>query len=150
TEIYDPPPALFTYGNVSLLQNTRVAIVGTRSSSQTGNEISTELARGLSQVGITVVSGLAAGIDSAAHTGALEGEGSTTAVLGAGVDVPYPARNRSLHHCVGQQGLLVSEYSPGTQPAREHFPNRNRIISGLSRAIIVVQAGERSGALITA
>lgn len=150
-EIYDPPPVLFYRGELDTLDSPRIAIVGTRKSTQFGNEFAQQLARDLADVGVTVVSGLASGIDAASHRGALNsGDQSTVAVLGNGVDITYPRRNRELQEEIEQTELLVSEYSPGTKPDGRHFPERNRIISGLSSAVIVVQAGIRSGAIITA
>lgn len=149
-EIYDPPPALFYRGDPSVLEGTAVAIVGTRSASEHGKEVAESIARGLAEIDITVVSGLAAGIDGAAHRGALNADGPTAAVLGTGVDRTYPSRHRDLQTAVANEGVVMSEYPPGTEPKQAHFPERNRIVSGLSRATIVVQAGARSGALITA
>ncbi len=148
-EIYDPPPVLFYRGNLEAFKRDCVGIVGTRSCTKTGKNIASELARGLADIGLNVVSGMAAGIDASAHDGALE-TGKTTAVLGTGVDRIYPRRNKELYRQLVRKQLLVSEYPPGSDPNPNHFPARNRIISGLARAIIVVQAGERSGALITA
>ncbi len=148
-ETYSPPPVLYYRGHPELLTEPSVAIVGTRRCSEGGREIATELSGGLAELGLTIVSGMAAGIDTAAHKGALE-KGNTVAVLGTGVDRVYPARNRKLYDRLAQDHLLISEYPPGTKPHPTHFPARNRIISGLSRAVIVVQAPQRSGALITA
>lgn len=150
SEIYDPPPALFYRGNPNILHNTSVAIVGTRSCTQQGKEIASEIGGGLARLGVSVVSGLAAGIDGSAHRGALDTDGPTVAVLGTGVDQVYPHRHKELQPKIADRGLLLSEYPPGTTPEQNHFPERNRIISGLSRAVVVVQAGSRSGALITA
>lgn len=149
-EIYDPPPALFYRGEPAILNQTSVAIVGTRSCTVQGKDIAEEMARGLARLDVPVVSGLAAGIDGSAHRGALNVEGPTVAVLGTGVDKYYPVRHRELQDTIAEQGLLLSEYPPGTGPERNHFPARNRVISGISRAVVVVQAGSRSGALITA
>lgn len=150
-EIYDPPPVLFYRGEPSVLDAPRLAVVGTRKGSPFGKNFTQKLARDLAQVGVTVASGLASGIDAAAHRGALNGaEESTVAVLGNGVDVTYPKRNRELQEALEQSGLVVSEYPPGTSPDGRHFPERNRIISGLSSAVLVVQAPVRSGAIITA
>ncbi|HJQ73500.1 MAG TPA: DNA-processing protein DprA, partial [Gaiellaceae bacterium] len=127
-----------------------VAIVGTRRASEYGRRIATELATGLAQVGITVVSGLAAGIDGAAHRAALAAGGRTIAVLGTGIDVVYPSWHRELAAAVAAQGALVSEFPCGTPPLQHHFPRRNRLISGLGEGTVVVEAAEQSGSLITA
>jgi DNA processing protein len=148
-QIYHPPPVLFYRGKTELLNRTSVAIVGTRRADNFGIDFARSLAEKLSKFGICIVSGLAAGIDAAAHGGALDA-GLTVGVLGTGVDCHYPNRNRKLQQKMAGDALIVSEYPPGTGPERGHFPARNRIISGLSRAVIVVQAGARSGALITA
>jgi DNA processing protein len=149
--IYDPPPALFYRGNTDVIDATRLAIVGTRKGSELGKQFTQTLARDLADIGITIVSGLASGIDAAAHRGAINAkENATAAVLGTGVDIAYPKRNRELQQELERTGLLLSEYPPGTEPDGRHFPERNRIISGLSSAVVVVQAGVRSGAIITA
>lgn len=152
--IYDPPPLLYIRGRLIRELNARghlaVAVVGARRSTRYGENVAFELARELSKCGVTIVSGLAEGIDSAAHRGGLEGEGKTIGVLGCGVDVVYPRTNESLYRKVAEEGSLVSEYPPGAPPASKHFPARNRIISGLSRGVVVVEGGRRSGALITA
>ena len=144
------PLLLFTAGDAALLQDPAVAIVGTRSASAGGRTLANQFAHRFASTGLTVVSGLAAGIDGAAHEGALEAGGSTIAVLGSGPDLCYPAQHRGLHARIAERGLLVSEYPPGTQPLRDHFPARNRIIAGLSLGTLVVEAAMRSGALITA
>ncbi len=148
--IHEPPVVLFYRGNPDLLEPCRVAIVGTRRASEEGKEIARDLARGLTRRNVVVVSGLAAGIDSAAHRGALDGEATTVAVLGNGLQQVYPARNRDLQNRMADEALVLSEYPPDQDPSRHTFPERNRIISGLSSAVLVVQAGERSGSLITA
>jgi len=127
-----------------------VAVVGTRSPTAVGKNIAFELARDLSSAGVTVVSGLAMGIDAAAHRGALEGGGRTIACLGTGVDVPYPRMNAALFEEIPQRGALLSEYEPGAEALPWRFPKRNRIIAGLSLGVVVVEAGKKSGALITA
>jgi DNA processing protein len=126
-----------------------VAIVGSRAASAVALEIATQLAANLAARGVTVVSGLARGVDSAAHRGALS-QGTTVAVLGSGIDVIYPREHRELAAAVAERGVLVSEYAPGTPPHPGRFPMRNRIISGLSRAVVVIEAHEKSGSLITA
>ena len=150
TEISNPPECLWTRGDRSLLAREAIAIVGARDASREGAEIAYQIASDLARAGIVVVSGLARGIDSAAHTGALDGGGTTIAVLGTGIDRVYPAENKELHERIAARGLLVTEFSPGSPPDLFHFPRRNRIISGLSRAVVVVEARERSGSLITA
>ena len=150
SEIANPPERLWARGDRSLLTRTAIAIVGARDSTREGREISYQLAADLVRSGIVVVSGLARGIDAAAHTGALDGGGTTIAVLGTGIDRVYPAENRELHERIAAQGLLLTEFEPGANPDLFHFPQRNRIISGLSRAVVVVEAREKSGSLITA
>ncbi len=146
--IPDPPLALYVRGH--LPQKVCVAVVGTRNPSADGEYVARRMAGELSRAGVCVVSGLARGVDAAAHRGALESGGLTVAVLGCGVDVRYPAGHEALADQVAAQGALVSEYPPGSAPAKHHFPLRNRIISGLARAVVVVEATLRSGALITA
>lgn len=149
-EIFDPPPALWVHGTRDWLERPTVAIVGSRSASQYALDVGARLARDLASRGVVVVSGMARGVDSAAHRGALEGGGSTVAVLGSGVDVIYPREHTRLSIAIREHGVLLSELSPGTPALPHHFPLRNRIISGLSSAIVVVEASERSGSLITA
>jgi DNA processing protein len=146
----DPPPALYLRGDPGLLQRPQLAVVGARRASRRGLADARWLAEGLVRAGLCVTSGLALGVDGAAHRAALDAGGATLAVLGAGVDVPYPRIHAGLAEAVAARGLLVSEWPPGTRPARHHFPRRNRLISGLSLGVIVVEAGERSGSLITA
>ena len=150
SELTDPPPRLFALGTLGALRRPCVAIVGTRSATSYGERVTRQLASALADAGATVVSGLARGIDAAAHRAALEAGGSTVAVLGTGVDVAYPAAHHALHAEVARRGLLLSEELPGARPTAGSFPKRNRIIAGLARATIVVEAGVRSGALITA
>ncbi len=154
-ELYDPPFGLFARGAVNralagIAGAPVVAIVGCRRATSPGRALARALGRGLAERGAVVVSGLAHGIDAAAHEGALDASGVTVAVLGCGVDVPYPRRNRDLARRVAEGGALVSEYWPGTPPAPWRFPARNRIVAGLAEAVVVVEAGRRSGALITA
>ena len=152
-ELLRPPSPLYAIGRTELLESSPgrlVAIVGTRVASPYGMRVADELARAFAAVGIGVVSGLARGIDSAAHRGALEGAGDTIAVLGTGVNVPYPAAHRALHAEIGERGLLVSEYEPGTRAFQGSFPQRNRIIAGLAKVTIVVEAPYKSGAVNTA
>jgi DNA processing protein len=148
--LYHPPPVLFVTGPLSLDPERSVAIVGTRRASEYGRRMASRIARGLSEAGWTVVSGLARGIDGEAHRAALEGPGSTVAVLGHGLRHEYPASHRPLFRAIRRRGLLVSEFAPDLAPEPGLFPRRNRIIAALSRAVVVVQAGRKSGALITA
>lgn len=150
-EIHDPPLVLWTRGDLRAVNDRPgVALVGSRRAGPSSLETARRLARDLAKAGLTVVSGLARGVDAAAHRGALEGGGTTAAVLGNGADVVYPAEHRALASAVAESGLIVSELPPGTPPLAHHFPLRNRLISGLSRAVVVVEASERSGSLITA
>jgi DNA processing protein len=148
-EIPDPPPYLYLLGEVKGSENA-VAIVGSRRASQYGLCTATRLARDLAAQGVTVVSGMARGIDTAAHWGALKQGGRSIAVLGCGIDVLYPPENGALHDALAQKGALITEFPLGTAPLAENFPRRNRIISALSRGVVVVEAGESSGSLITA
>ena len=148
--IADPPPFLYCLGDIALLQNLAVAVVGMRSCSEEGIKATVYIARGLSEAGVTVVSGMAKGIDRAAHLAGLEGPGSSIGVLGAGIDVVYPPANRDLYELMRAKGLLVSEYPPAYGVEARSFPVRNRVISGLSRAVVVVEAAVRSGSLNTA
>lgn len=149
-QLSDPPPLLYLRGDPALLSGRRVAIVGSRAATPTGRRGAERIARELSEAGVTVVSGLALGIDAAAHRGALAARGGTIAVLGAGPDRPYPAGNRGLFEEIVERGLLLSEFAPGESPRPYHFPRRNRIIAALSAAVVVVEAARKSGALITA
>lgn len=153
-EIPDPPPVLYYRGQPQVANSqgamAAIALVGTRSPSEYGKRWTRRLTHRLVEQGFTIVSGLAEGIDKEAHTTCLHHQGRTIAVLGTGVDVVYPYSNRALYEQIPETGLLLSEYPDGTGPDRTHFPRRNRIIAGLSRAIIVTEAPERSGALITA
>ena len=149
-EIDQPPPVLYVRGNVLPEDEWAVAIVGTRRVTAYGRQVADEVATTLARNGVTVVSGLARGVDSIAHQAALNAEGRTLAVLGNGVDIIYPPENRQLATRIMEHGALISDYPLGTQPDGINFPPRNRIISGLSRAVIIVEAGETSGALITA
>jgi DNA processing protein len=149
-EIADPPPLLYARGRIELLQRAALAIVGSRNATLQGEANAQTLARALSEAGLTIVSGLALGIDAAAHRGGLAGPGSTIAVLGTGIDVVYPSRNAALAAEIAERGLLVSEFPVGTAPAAQNFPRRNRLISGLARGCLVVEAALASGSLITA
>ncbi len=146
----DPPPVLWVRGDLSVFDQPSVAIVGSRGASQYAKTVARRLAAGLAHAGIVVTSGMARGVDGAAHAGCLDAGGRTIAVLGTGVDVVYPAEHRELAARIAETGLLVSELEPGSPPNAWHFPRRNRIISGLSRAVVVVEASEKSGSLITA
>lgn len=148
-ELTDPPPLLFLKGDSSLLEGPAVAVVGARRSTEGGRDMAEALGRVLGTAGITVVSGMARGIDGAAHRGALSVEGPTVAVLGSGLDTVYPPIHRRLFRDLGRHGLLISEFLPKEGALPHHFPKRNRIIAALARAVVVVEAGERSGALIT-
>ncbi len=151
----DPPALLFAVGNLELLQRPALAIVGARHATRQGESNAESFAQSLARAGLAIVSGLAVGIDAAAHRGALhaldDGAGaSTIAVLGTGIDIVYPASNRSLARDIGERGLLLSELPLGTPPLAHQFPRRNRLIAGLSRGVLVVEAALRSGSLITA
>ena len=150
--IHDPPPGLFVRGVAAadVLRRATVAVVGARSCSPYGAQVARMLGRELAAAGLIVVSGLARGIDGEAHRGALESGAATVAVLGCGIDRDYPAAHRELAARIRATGLTVSEYAPGVEPAPWRFPARNRIIAGLSAATVVVEARDRSGALITA
>lgn len=149
-EITDPPLLLYVQGNVSVLNLPQLAIVGSRNPTAQGKINAEEFASALSQVGLVVTSGMALGIDAAAHEGALKSHQPTIAVMGTGLDRVYPARHRDLAHRIGEQGALVSEFAIGTGVKPGHFPKRNRIISGLSLGVLVVEAAVKSGSLITA
>lgn len=149
-QIADPPLALYTQGDASRLSHHAVAMVGTRRPSAYGSSVAHRLAGDLAQRQVVIVSGLARGIDSASHRGALEACGQTVAVLGSGLDVIYPRENKKLAEKVIENGVLVSEFPLGTPPVPENFPIRNRIISGLSLGVVIVEAAEYSGSLITA
>jgi DNA processing protein len=149
-EIADPPPLLYAHGRLELLQRPALAIVGSRNASAQGETNAAHFARALSEAGLTVVSGLALGIDAAAHRGGLASVGSTIAVLGTGIDVIYPSRNTELAAQIAASGLLVSEFPLGTPAIAHNFPRRNRLISGLARGCLVVEAAVASGSLITA
>ena len=150
TTIADPPPVLWTRGRLDALARPAVAIVGSRAASPYGLAVAERLAADLAASGLVIISGLARGVDSAAHRGALSAGGVTVAVLGSGVDVIYPSEHAPLASAIDATGAVVSELVPGTRPQQFFFPLRNRIISGLSRAVVVIEASEKSGSLITA
>ena len=149
-QLPDPPLVLYVHGDVKLLSQLSMAIVGTRRPTAYGSQVAQRMARDLAQRQLVIVSGLARGVDSAAHRGTLEVAGKTVAVLGSGVDVIYPRENKKLAEQIAASGAVISEFPPGTSPAPENFPIRNRIISGLSLGVLVVEAAEYSGSLITA
>jgi len=149
-EIADPPPILFVRGNSGLLSLPQIAIVGSRNPSSLGEETAYNFAKILSQRGFVITSGLALGIDGASHRGALAAQGYTIAVAGTGLDRVYPARHKDLATEIVKTGLMISEFPPGTTAKANHFPRRNRIISGLCQGLLVVEAAKQSGSLITA
>lgn len=149
-EIYDPPPMLFVRGRVELLATLMLGIVGTRRPTAYGTTVAQRLGKDLAGAGLTIVSGMARGIDTAAHRAVLEAGGDTVAVFGCGIDDVYPAENRNLSQQIAEQGLTVSEFPMGTPAYPQNFPVRNRIISGMSAGVLVVEGGEYSGSSITA
>lgn len=146
--IEDPPPLIGVVGNGHLLAKKTIAVVGARNASINGRRLARELAAGMGRGGLLVASGMARGIDAEAHAGALDN--GTVGVLAGGVDIVYPKENAALFEAMRERGVLISEVAPGTRPQARHFPRRNRIISGLSRGVVVIEAGARSGSLITA
>ena len=151
-ELHDPPPGLFLRGagGAELLRRPAVAIVGARACSSYGAQVARLLGRELAAAGLVVLSGLARGVDGEAHRGALDAGGLTIAILGCGIDRDYPAAHAQLAQRICERGLVASEYAPGVEPAPWRFPARNRIVAGLASATVIVEARERSGALITA
>lgn len=149
-QIPDPPIVLYLKGKRELLQHEAIAVVGSRNATPAGIQNAEKFSQALSDGGLTIVSGLALGIDAAAHRGGLAGKSSTVAVVGTGLDLVYPARNKALAHQISEQGLIVSEFSLGMSALAANFPRRNRIISGLARGVLVVEAALASGSLITA
>ena len=145
-DLYDPPSCIYTLGNVQLLRRPMIAIVGSRAASPQGLSNAYFFAQSLARSGVLIISGLARGIDGAAHKGSLAEESQTLAVCGTGLDITYPKE----HFGLAQQGLLVSEFMPGTDPRPFHFPKRNRIIAALSLGVVVIEAAKNSGSLITA
>ena len=150
TQLPDPPPLLYIHGDVNLLSEPQLAMVGSRNPSRSGQQTAIDFARHLASAGLVITSGLALGIDAAAHQGALDANAPTIAVMGTGLDRVYPARHRDLARRIAEQGSLVSEFPIGTAPHPGNFPQRNRIISGLSLGTLVVEAAIRSGSLISA
>jgi DNA processing protein len=149
-QVADPPPVLFVRGHLSPEDDLAVALVGTRRATEYGRAVADRLARDLAVAGVTVVSGLAKGVDTVAHQASVQAGGRTIAVLGNGLDQVYPPQNTALAQRIVDSGAVVSEFGPGIPPDAVNFPRRNRIISGLSRATVIVEAGAKSGALITA
>ena len=149
-ELTDPPVALYVHGDTDLLGMPQLAIVGSRNPTPHGRENAREFAAHLARCGLAITSGLALGIDTASHEGALQADGTTIAVCGTGLDVAYPRANRALAESIAAHGALVSEFPLGTAPSKAHFPRRNRVISGLALGTLVVEAALRSGSLITA
>lgn len=149
-EIPDPPPILFARGDIDLVHFPQIAIVGSRNPSSLGIQVATDFAHSLSTAGFTITSGLALGIDAASHRGALSAHGKTIAVTGTGLDRVYPATHKQLATDIVNNGVLISEFPPGTSAKANHFPRRNRIISGLCVGLLVVEAAKQSGSLITA
>lgn len=148
--IYDPPPLLYLKGELKKEDEFAISIVGSRKTTPYGRWITERISQALARNGVTIVSGMARGVDSVAHWGAISGGGRTIAVLGCGVDVIYPRENRNLYTRIVEQGAVLSEFPMGSPPEGGHFPKRNRIISGLSLGVVVVEAGPDSGSLITA
>ena len=148
-EIENPPPLLYYKGKMPEFDDMSCGIVGSRRPTRNGFEVAKEISRELASQGVVIVSGMALGIDTAAHAGALDAHGKTVAVLGCGADVVYPKENRKLYDMIIENGAVVSEFLPGTEPKAQFFPQRNRIVSGLSRVLIAGEGGERSGARIT-
>ena len=146
----DPPPLIYAKGRLDLLNRPCIAIVGSRNATAQGNTTAESFATALANAGLAIVSGMALGIDAAAHRGGLLGTASTIAVVGTGLDKVYPARNRDLAHAIAQKGLIISEFALATPPLAANFPRRNRIIAGMSRGTLVVEAALSSGSLITA
>jgi DNA processing protein len=150
-EIYDPPPLLYVRGDASVLNRHAISMVGTRRPTPYGNQVAERLGRDLAERGLTIVSGMARGVDSSAHQGACKAShGAAVGVLGTGIDVIYPKENRKLFGEVEKRGALISEFPLGTHPAPENFPVRNRVVAGMSLGIVVVQGAQYSGSLITA
>ena len=149
-QIYNPPVGIYVKGILPDDDIDKISLVGARRCSRYGAGVAYQIAKDIARANIVVVSGMAKGIDTMAHKGILDGGGQTIAVLGSGIDICYPAENKELMERIIKNGCIISEYPPGTEPAAHHFPNRNRIIAGLSKGLVVVEAGKKSGTLITA
>lgn len=149
-QIADPPPLLYAKGQLKWLNTPAIAVVGSRNASPQGEKNAEDFAQALANHGYTIISGLALGIDGAAHRGALKANGATIAVVGTGLDIVYPSRHRDLAHQIAERGLILSEFPLGTPSRAQNFPRRNRIISGMARGCLVVEANVQSGSLITA
>ena len=148
--IYNPPEYLYWIGYISLLSNTSIAIIGCRNASEYGIKIASIFSNNISKAGVTIISGLARGIDSIAHKSSVKEIGKTIAVMGCGVDIIYPLSNKNIYEdIINNGGLIISEFPLGTNPSRESFPKRNRIISALSDGVLVIEAKKRSGTMIT-
>ncbi|MFW6389782.1 MAG: DNA-processing protein DprA, partial [Halanaerobiales bacterium] len=147
--IYDPPPVIYYKGN-NILSSFSVAVIGSRRCTAYGRKTAEKISYELSQKGLTIVSGMARGIDTKGHIGSLKAKGNTVAVLGSGLDIIYPPESKELFNEIQNNGMVISEFPPGVEPVSGNFPQRNRIISGLSRGVIVIEAAARSGSLITA
>lgn len=148
--IYDPPVVLYVKGNASIIDNLSIAIIGSRICSNYGKEVAKQFAYNLSKYNINIISGLAKGIDTYAHIGAMQAKGTTVAIMGSGLDIIYPEENRKIYEeIIKNNGVIISEYIVGTKPEKLNFPARNRIISGLSDGILVVEANKKSGTFIT-
>ncbi len=150
SQIHSPPLILYAKGDIKLLKSLSIAVVGARNSSSYGKTVAFDFSYQLASLGVNVVSGLARGIDTQAHRGALEAGGPTTAVLGSGLSYIYPYQNQKLAHSIFNKGLVISEYPMREKPLPQNFPRRNRIISGLAKGVMIVEAAKRSGSLITA
>ncbi|HJV51733.1 MAG TPA: DNA-processing protein DprA, partial [Noviherbaspirillum sp.] len=149
-DIADPPCILYVKGRIELLSSPALAVVGSRNATAQGVSNAEKFSEALSQAGLTIISGMALGIDAAAHQGGLRGPGATVAVIGTGANIIYPSRNRALAHQIAEGGCIVSEYALGTPVLAANFPRRNRIISGLAQGVLVIEAAAQSGSLITA
>lgn len=149
-ELYDPPPFLFLKGALTADDSRAIAMVGSRIATEYGRSMAMQIAGAMARHGVTVISGMALGIDATSHRGALAAGGRTIAVLGSGIDVIYPRENKKLYEQIAEEGAVLSEFFPGVDPSPGHFPRRNRIIAGLSRGVVVIEAGAKSGALLTA
>ena len=149
-QIYDPPMVLFCKGNIELLNHNKlISVVGTRNPTRYGKAACTQVCKGLANNDVCIVSGMARGIDTISHKAALDSDAPTIAVLGCSVDIIYPAENKDVYEKIVKTGVVISEYPPGTRPYPGNFPARNRIVSGLSHGVLLVEAAQKSGTLIT-